>query len=242
MTRILDDLSMAVLAGVLALVAIPADAAPPVDEEFAVSADDEQLDVELPGVTFRLEAGGSGLLLMDDAMNDDYGGLAAGDLTMILEYDERTQFFFGAGWGRRTVDLGEDDPTFETAETLELEMVPVRFGMRTNSSPLRSFRMNLGLFFEVTHLQETAPYFTFYPALESGRSAESGWATRFGLSLGPEWRLADDRWSLGCEVQMATGGGEVGDERDREVSLTGFGARVFCAWKLGTYTEEEGER
>lgn len=242
MNRIHAILSAPVGACACLFCALGAVAAPPPEGEFAPAAGEEAESFPVPAVTFRLEAAGGGLLLMDEEMQDDYGGIPLGELGLALEYDERTQYCFGLGYGHRSVSMDLDDPTFETTETLELELIPIRFALRTNTSPLRSFRMNVGLFIEVIHMKETAPYFSFYPTFESGRSADSGWGSRFGLSLGPEWRFADDAGGLGFDLQLATGGGEVGGDSGQEISLEGFGARVFCSWKLGTVTDEPKSR
>lgn len=238
MNRSHFNLPIPAWACVLLLCATAALAAPPPEGEFAPAAGEEPASFSVPSVTFRLEAAGGGLLLLDEEMDDDYGGIPLGELGMTFEYDERTQYYFGLGYGHRSVTLDLDDPTFETGETLELEMIPIRFALRTNTSPLRSFRMNVGLFIEVVHLKETSPYFSFYPTFESGRSADSDWGTRFGLSLGPEWRFAEDAGSVGFELQMGTGGGEVGGDSGQEISLEGFGGRVFCTWRMGTFTDE----
>lgn len=238
MTRYSHGFAALALACALVFLTAPAGAAPPPQEEFsAPPAEDGAATAELPSVTVRIEAGGGAQLMLDEDMDDDYGGVPLGDLGMTFEFDQRTQFYFGLGYGHRSVTMDLDDPTFETGETLELELVPVRFALRTNTSPLHSFRMNLGLLLELIHMKETAPYFRTYPVFESGRSADSGWGTRFGLSLGPEWRLADDEWSVGFEVQMVTGGGTVGNAYERDISLEGFGGRVFCTWRLGVFTD-----
>lgn len=204
-------------------------------------AADESPVGAVPSVDFRLEVSGEGIVFADVDMQDIYEVIPLVRVGLTAEFSPNLQVLFALGYGRRRADLDLGDRTFDATHELEFELVPMRIGFRTNTTPLQSFRLNLGLFLDAVHMKETAPYYRTYPVLESGIGSASGWGTRVSASFGPEWRSRDDRWSLGAEIEGGFGGGEIGGDPTRDIPLSGFAARVLCGVKLGTLEEPAPE-
>jgi hypothetical protein len=204
----------------------------------ASDAPSASLDDVLPTVDFRLEASLSGFLFVDDGMSDAYTSIPIVQTGLTMDLGPQLQFLLGAGYGSTTSDLKIDD-TFDGTQELKLRVVPLQMGFRTNMTALRSFRVNFGAYFQAVWLEETAPYFQTYPYLETGSSTDTCWGHQILMSLGPEWRLDDEKWVIGFEALTGIGGGNLNAMYEREVSLDGFGGRLYCSLKLGSIQEEK---
>lgn len=192
----------------------------------------------LPTVDFRLEASLSGFVFVDSGMSDAYSSIPIVYAGLTTDLGPKLQFLVSAGYGSASSDLAIDD-TFDATHELKLKMVPIQMGFRTNTTALDRFRINLGAFFQAVWLEETAPYFTTYPYLETGVSTDTGWGHQVMMSLGPEWRSQDGKWAVGAEAMAGIGGGTVNSEYNRELSLDGFSGRLFCSFKLGSIQEDK---
>ena len=214
---------------------------PTVPSEFAVPPPGDPAwtrEIAPPRVDFRLEASFSGFVLTDDDMSDAYSSIPLVRAGLTMDLGPEVQFLISAGYGARTADMEIGDPTFEGESELKLKLIPFQMGFRLNTTRLETFRINLGAFLQAVWMKETAPYFQDYPYFDAGISGETGWGKQIQISLGPEWRFADQKWVIGAEAMAAGGGGNVGDLHERDISLEGFSGRVYCSLKLGTIQEE----
>ncbi len=197
--------------------------------------------ISIPRVEYRIEAGYGLLAFSNSDMSDDYGVLPSARIGLTTSIGRNNEFLFAIGYGKRSTELETGDATFRGSTGIELETIPVIFGIRTNLTGLQFFRMNVGAAVQISRLQETAPYFSTYPYFEGGVSEDVGWGRQLLLTMGPEWRWSDGRFAMGAEFGASLGGGNVDSQYDRDVSLEGFSGRIYGSWRIGVHEEKTGE-
>ena len=219
-----------------------------VGSEFLPNLDQEQegradsLNDHLPSVDFRLEASLNEFVFSDNEMGDAYSTIPILRTGLTMDIGPSVQFLISVGYGSKTGYVEINDPTFEGDPELKLKLVPIQLGFRSNTTRLQSFRINVGAFLQAVWMEESAPYFDSYPYFDSGISTDTGWCGQVLLSLGPEWRFTNQKWVVGIEGMAGLGSGNVGGVHEREISLEGFGGRIYCSVKLGTIKEDSGTR
>jgi hypothetical protein len=169
----------------------------------------------------------------DDDMHSTYGMMPALGVRWTSPMGEASEFFLGTGYGWDTGDPYYDEADFVTDDRSHVRTIPIEIGVRMSnrSQPRRAFYLGAAL--EYLWIREETPVGDDLDGSASGWQPFSGWGWGGKLLAGPEWRIADGRFSLGGEVSLEFRSLIVhrGHEQ-RRVELSGLGTQVIFSTRL----------
>ena len=167
----------------------------------------------------------------DDDMDYTYGGMSSWGARLAIPADRSVDALFGASYIHAHGDPYYGIPAFEAGDDAEFTMVPLEFGLRVHSSTSNRARINLGFLFQEIYAREEI-FQGEQAGSEEGSDGQWGWGVR--VFLGPEWFVADRRYSLGFELAGSSRAldrfRESGSERDR--SFSAFEWRAFFSKRI----------
>lgn len=203
-------------------------------DEFTVPASpiDEERPAPMQDLVTALSLDVGWSLLNNEDMRRTYGGLPWIQVTADFAVTPYSAIFLAAGYGKRGGDPYYDTIGSDADDALELAMLPLSLGIRTDWSRGGRVGVMTGAGFQLVHAWEQAPVADSLTGAVTDQTC-TGWLTGVMLTIGPEWRSRDHRRALGLEVGIGGSKGEVtGASHRHDVDLTGIHSRLYYAFKL----------
>ncbi|MBD3236626.1 MAG: hypothetical protein GF330_07975 [Candidatus Eisenbacteria bacterium] len=167
-----------------------------------------------------------GRSFVDEDLQRTYGTVPELGLRLLLPFEPRTHFFLGVGYVFDDGDPYYGDPHFDGDGAARLRLLPLEFGVRTNTLAHSTHRFHLGAAIQYTRASERIRGGA--GGSMAGMPSYSGWGWGGRILAGPEWRLGSAGLAAGAEVSLGIGtvyGRH--QHREREIALFGMRLRAY---------------
>lgn len=171
------------------------------------------------------------LALADDDLDRTYGSVLTYGVRLALTTPNYLRLTLEALYGRKTGNPFYDTPDFVADRPVQLQMVPIRFGIDINFTRHDHYRFYAGPAIQLAWMREEVPS---NGDLGSGETdTYTGWGFGWLLRVAPELRLGGTRHAVGLELAWGGSSGKLARQYSRHyMDISGFNLEAYYTLRL----------
>ena len=175
---------------------------------------------QLDDLDTRINISLARLIMTDEDLGEQYDGMwmLGGEVSFAMA--PLSRFFLSGHFGSMKGDPYVDDPTFTGGDT-RFRALPLRAGLRLDSSANSAFKMEWTAAYQIAWVSEETPIYDYSGA--TSIEEPSGWTTGLFFGVAPSVIWAEGTRTVRLEMGWTGFGGDIGHGVQRhEISASGI--------------------